>query len=95
HTFKNRTTACHMFAKTKTPTFIDNLTIEVDDIVPSPLHVVLLSEDGTICCKTQKLISTASTSFCIEGLSELPYGVYTLQCIQGDEIVECKAVKRV
>jgi hypothetical protein len=84
-----------MFAKTKTPTFIDNLTVEVDDVISSPLHVVLLSEDGKICCKTQKLISTASTSFCIEGLSELPYGVYTLQCIQGDEMVECKAVKRI
>lgn len=84
-----------MLAKTKTHTFIDNLTVEVDDAVPSPLHVVLLSEDGKICCKTQKLISTRSSSICIEGLSELPYGVYTLQCTQGDEMVECKAVKRI
>lgn len=84
-----------MLAKTKTHSFIDNLTVEVDDAVSSPIHVVLLSEDGKICCKTQKLISTTSNSFCIEGLSELPYGVYTLQCIQGDEVVECKAVKRI
>lgn len=84
-----------MLAKPKTPTFIDNLTIEVNDVVSSPLHVVLLSEDGKICCKTQKFISTNNASVCIEGLSELPYGVYTLQCSQGDETVECKAVKRV
>lgn len=84
-----------MLAKTKTHSFIDNLTVEVDDAVPSPIHVVLLSEDGKICCKTQKLISTRSSSICIEGLSELPYGVYTLQCTQGDEMVECKAVKRI
>lgn len=84
-----------MFAKSKTHSFIDNLTIEVDDVASSQINVVMISEDGEICCKTQKSISKSQGSFSIDGLSELPYGVYTLQCTQGDEMVECKAIKRV
>jgi hypothetical protein len=43
-----------MLAKPKTPVFIDNLTIEVEDANHHPFYVSLKSEDGKICCKTEK-----------------------------------------
>ena len=32
-----------MLAKTKTHSFIDNLTVEVDDAVPSPTEVLVIT----------------------------------------------------
>ena len=46
-----------MLAKPKTPIFIDNLTIEVEEANHQPFHVSLKSEDGKICRKTEKKIS--------------------------------------
>jgi hypothetical protein len=84
-----------MLAKPRSSTFIDNLTIEVADIVQAPVQVVLRSEDGKICCKTEKRVHPHTRLLCWEGLNDLPYGVYTLQCSQGEESVELRMVKRV
>lgn len=84
-----------MLAKPKAPTFIDNLTIEVEEANHYPLQVALKSEDGKICRKTEKNIASGKSSVSWEGLNDLPYGVYTLQCSQGEEIVEVRMVKRV
>lgn len=84
-----------MLAKSKSSNFIDNLVIEVDEVRSAPLQVVLKSEDGKICGKMEKRISPLTKSICWDGLSDLPYGRYTLECTQGNEVVELKLVKRV
>lgn len=84
-----------MLAKPKAPTFIDNLTIEVEEANHYPFRVALKSEDGKICCKAEKIIAFGKSSVSWEGLNDLPYGVYTLQCSQGEEIVELRMVKRI
>ena len=84
-----------MLAKPKAPVFIDNLTVEVEDARYPEIQVLLRSEDGKICCKTEKKISQAKGSFCWEGLNDLPYGVYTLECTQGDDTIAVRMVKRI
>ena len=84
-----------MLAKPKTPIFIDNLTIEVEEANHHPFCVSLKSEDGKICCKTEKNIHSGKSLVYWEGLNDLPYGIYTLQCTQGEEVVEVRMVKRV
>ena len=80
-----------MLAKPKTPIFIDNLTIEVEEANHYPFHVALQSEDGKICCKTEKKIGFDKSTINLEGLDELPYGVYTVECSQGGDIVKVKS----
>ena len=84
-----------MLAKPKTPVFIDNLTVEVEDARYPEIQVLLRSEDGKICCKTEKKINRSKDSFCWEGLNDLPYGVYTLECSQGDDTIAVRMVKRI
>ena len=72
-----------MLAKPKTPIFIDNLTIEVEEANHHPFLVSLKSEDGKICCKTEKNIHSGKSSVHWEGLKEsnagLPITQYTDQ----------------
>lgn len=84
-----------MLATTKASVFIDNLTIEVEEANHDQVQVLLRSEDGKICCKTEKKISASKGSICWEGLNDLPYGVYTLECSQGNEMVALRMIKRV
>lgn len=84
-----------MFVKPRSSIFIDNLTIEVEEAVYAPVSVTLRSEDGKICCRAQKSIRPGMSTISWEGLNDLPYGVYTLECSQGDEVIEVRMVKRV
>ena len=84
-----------MLAKPRTSTFIDNLVIEVQEALMIPINVSLRNEDGKICCKTEKKISTGNEHIKWEGLNDLPYGVYTLECSQGEDVIETKMVKRI
>jgi hypothetical protein len=84
-----------MLARTKTFSFIDKLTLELEEATQGLLQVVLKSEDGKICCKTEKKIGYDKSTINWEGLDELPYGVYTVECSQGDDVVKVKTVKRI
>ena len=84
-----------MFAKPRAASFIDNLIIEVREAFAMPLLFSLRNEDGKICCKTEKKITNDSEFFNWECLNDLPYGIYTLECSQGNETVETKIVKRI
>jgi hypothetical protein len=84
-----------MLAKTKSFSFIDKLTLELEETDQGLLQVVLKSEDGKICCKTEKKISYGRSLVNWEGLDHLPYGVYTVECSQGEEMVSVKTVKRI
>ena len=84
-----------MIAKPRAASFIDNLIIEVREAFALPLLFSLRNEDGKICCKTEKRITNDSESFNWEGLNDLPDGIYTLECSQGNETVETRIVKRI
>lgn len=84
-----------MFAKPQRATFIDDMVIEVQEAQKSPIVVTLRNEDGKICCKTEKKIRSGNESIRWEGLNDLPYGIYTLQCSQGDDVIEMRMVKRI
>ena len=84
-----------MFAKPCAASFIDNLIIEVREAFAMPLLFSLRNEDGKSCCKTEKKVTHANVFFNWEGLNDLPYGIYTLECAQGNETVETKIVKRI
>jgi hypothetical protein len=84
-----------MFAKSRSSTFINDLIIEVKEALQLPVNVALRNEDGKICCKAEKKICALSQTFKWEGLNDLPYGVYMLECSQGDELVSMRMVKRV
>jgi hypothetical protein len=84
-----------MLAKSRTSTFINDLIIEVKEALQLPVTVALRNEDGKICCKAEKKICALSQTFIWEGLNDLPYGVYMLECSQGDEVVSMRMVKRV
>lgn len=84
-----------MLVKTKSFSFIDKLTIELEETEKGPLHVVLKSEDGKIYCKTEKKINNGKHQIDWDGLDHLPYGIYTLECSQGKDLVKVKTVKRI
>lgn len=84
-----------MFVKSRTATFIDNVILEVQEAISEPIKVALRNEDGKICCKTEKKVSAANTHIHWEGLNDLPYGVYTLECSQGEEVIQVRMIKRI
>ena len=84
-----------MLAKSRFSTFINDLVVEVQEAQQLPVNVVLRNENGQICRNTEKKICTKSKSFKLDGLNDLPYGVYTLECSQGEELVAMRMVKRV
>ena len=84
-----------MFAKPHHSTFIDDMVIDIHEAQKLPIMVSLRNEDGKICCKMEKKIRSENESIRWDGLNDLPYGVYTLECAQGDEIVEMRMIKRV
>ena len=84
-----------MFAKPQRVTFIDDMVIEIQEAEKLPILVTLRNEDGKICCKTEKKIRSKNESFRWDGLNDLPYGVYILECCQGDEVIETRMVKRI
>lgn len=84
-----------MFVKSRTATFIDNVILEVEEALSAPINVAMRNEDGKICCKTEKKICSENKYIHWDGLNDLPYGVYTLECSQGEEVIQVRMIKRV
>jgi hypothetical protein len=84
-----------MLATARSITFLNDLTVEVQEVQQSSISVALRNEDGKICCKAEKNICALTKTFKWEGLNDLPYGVYTLECSQGENFVELRMVKRI
>jgi len=84
-----------MFLKIKSPNFIDRLSLEVHQAQKSLLRAVLKDDSCSICSVLQKELSFGQQFLDWEGLSELPYGVYTLEVSQGADEMKMKLVKRV
>ena len=84
-----------MFLKIKSPTFIDRLSLEINQTQKSLLKAVLKDDSGAICSIMQKELNFGQQSFDWEGLNELPYGVYTLEVSQGADEMKMRLVKRI
>ncbi|HET9056135.1 MAG TPA: hypothetical protein VFN30_04730 [Chitinophagaceae bacterium] len=84
-----------MLAKVKSSVFIDSLTIEFENISSSLLKAVLRDEKGKICSSVETEMEESQKFYSLYGLSDLPYGVYTLELSHGSNEQKMRLVKRV
>jgi hypothetical protein len=84
-----------MFAKVKPQVFLDSLSIEYSSADQAPLNLQLKDDKGCICRSMDSIKTSDEGSFYWRGLNDLPYGVYTLEITDGDELFEMRLVKRV
>ena len=88
-----------MSLKIKSQVFIDRLTLEVDHPQKCLLRAVLKDDQGAICSALEKEVNRGPQFLDWEGLSHLPYGVYTLEIagglIGGIDEMKMRLVKRV
>jgi hypothetical protein len=83
-----------MYLKIKSPVFIDRLTLELDQPQKCLLRAVLKDDKGSICSALETEVSRGLQFLDWEGLSDLPYGVYTLEVLGIDEM-KMRLIKRV
>jgi len=84
-----------MFVKMKSPVFIDRLTFELDHPQQCLLKAVLKDDTGIVCSALETEAATDQQVFNWNGLSDLPYGVYTLEISRGSDQTKMRLVKRV
>lgn len=84
-----------MFAKIKSSNFIDAFQLELSAPKGYCLRGILRDDQGSICSTIEKDIIADSEQFNWTGLSELPYGRYTLELTQGEDEMKLQLVKRV
>lgn len=84
-----------MFAKIKSTVFIDAFQLELSGPKGNCLRGVLKDDKGSICSTIEKDVLTDSEKLNWTGLSELPYGRYTLELSQGGDEMKMNLVKRV
>jgi hypothetical protein len=84
-----------MFAKVKSQVFIDTLTLEMMTPAVSSLKAILKDDKGSIC-RTMETDTVFSKGYIVmNNLSELPYGVYSLELSYGGDEETIRMVKRV
>lgn len=74
-----------MFAKVKSPIFIDVLTLELVAPICSRLRAILRDEKGAECSRMEANVPNGDQVVTWKGLNDLPYGVYTLELSQGED----------
>jgi hypothetical protein len=84
-----------MLLRVKSPVFIDRFSFEFDQPQKSMLKAVLKDDRGSICRALETEVTGGHQVFDWEGLSELPYGVYTLEILGGTDEMKVKLVKRI
>ncbi len=84
-----------MLLKLKSPVFIDRFSFECDQPEKCLLRAVLKDERGSVCRSLETEVTHGQHIFDWEGLSELPYGVYTLEIVGGSDEMKARIVKRV
>lgn len=84
-----------MFAKVKSPVFIDVLTLELLAPICSSLKAILRDETGCECSRFETSVPNGDHTVTWKGLNDLPYGVYTLELSQGSDEMKMRLVKRV
>jgi len=84
-----------MIAKIKPSIFIDALQLELSSLKGKFLKGVLKDDNGSVCSVLERNISREQEKLTWTGLSDLPYGKYTIELSQGDEEVRMNLVKRI
>ncbi|GAC1447872.1 MAG: hypothetical protein NVSMB7_08920 [Chitinophagaceae bacterium] len=84
-----------MFAKVKSPVFIDTLKFEVSAPDPSYLKAVLKDDKDSICGTFETNVARVENELTWRNLNDLPYGVYTLELSHGKDEMKVRLVKRV
>jgi hypothetical protein len=84
-----------MFAKVKSPLFIDTLQFELSCTSTNNLRGVLKDDKGSICSIIEREVAIDKKQLIWTGLNDLPYGRYTLELSQGDDEMKMNLVKRV
>ena len=84
-----------MFARLKSPVFIDSVVFEFTQPANETIRAVLKNEEGSICGSLDTTVPSGLKMFKWNGLDDLPYGVYTLEYSQGEEEHRVRLVKRI
>jgi hypothetical protein len=84
-----------MFAKVKSSVFIDTLKLQLDAPKGNCLRGVLKDDTGNVCRILERNILKEKEELTWGGLSDLPYGRYTLELSQGGDEMKMNLVKRV
>lgn len=84
-----------MFAKIKSPIFIDAFQLKLSGPKGNCFRGVLRDDKGSICRTLEKDIAQDHEEFTWTGLNDLPYGRYTLEMWQGENEMKLNLVKRV
>lgn len=84
-----------MFAKVKSQVFIDTLTLEMMTPAGSSLKAILKDDKGSICRTMETDVAVSKGYVVMNDLSELPYGVYSLELSHGGNEETIRMVKRV
>lgn len=84
-----------MFAKVKSPNFIDSLKFEVSAPAPAFLKAVLKDEKGSVCSTFETNVAKIENELTWRNLNDLPYGIYTLELSHGKDEMKVRLVKRV
>lgn len=84
-----------MFAKLKSQVFIDGFRMEVSAPKGNCIRGILRDEKGSVCSTIEKNVETENEEFIWNGLSDLPYGRYSLYLTHGDDEMRVNLVKRV
>jgi hypothetical protein len=84
-----------MFAKVKSPNFIDSLKFEVSAPAPAFLKAVLKDEKGSVCSTFETNVAKIENELTWRNLNDLPYGIYTLELSHGKDEIKVRLVKRV
>ena len=84
-----------MFAKVKSPVFIDYLVVELFQRNFAVFKAILKDENGSICSALETSPHQNQRFIEWKGLNDLPYGVYTLELFDGNEELSTRIVKRV
>jgi len=84
-----------MLAKLKSQVFIDTLVFELNVEAPPYLKAILKDEGGKVCSILETTLEPSQRFFSWRGFNDLPYGVYTLELIDGTEYQQMRLVKRI
>ena len=84
-----------MYAKLKSPIFIDSVVFEFAERPNQPIKAVLKDEEGSVRGRLHTMVPTGAKSYVWDGLNDLPYGIYTLEYSEGVEEHRQRLVKRI
>jgi hypothetical protein len=84
-----------MFAKVKSPVFIDSLHVELVAKTCNRISCILKDDQGSVCSTMERNLPRDQHLVTWNGLNDLPYGVYTLELSHGEDEMKLNLVKRV